>query len=195
MKKKSSVVPHRSRKFLQLMTLVVNILQTQTTTSDHSATCHLHLIRHKEELIQMYTYRSKVIHITVVSLVSTNNHDHIPECRILWQAPVVYGNGWGWNILNITFVKLFQELGIGVDGLLFEVAHNTVCEFGGYEVPQEVSIEEDSLDYHYECTLIPTGLGDLHEGHEVHPFILCFFKEGTDPASAMLKVAEGLAVE
>lgn len=140
-------------------------------------------------------YRSIVIDITVMRLISTYDCHHITEGSIRWKAPIINSNGRCRDIFNSTLVELLKKLGVGMDGLFLEIACNPMGELGRNEVTHEVGIEEDSLDYHDEGTLIPTGLSYFHECHEVHPLVLRFLHQRPDPAAAVLEAAEGAEVE
>nr|GMC50251.1 jmjC domain-containing protein 7 [Ipomoea batatas] len=141
------------------------------------------------------SYRSKVVDVTVMSLVSPNNQDNIPESRSRREAPVVESDGRSRHVLNITLVKLLKELGVGMDGLFLQVSDDAVSQLGGDEVGGEVSVEEDALDGEDEGAFVPPRLRNLHERHQMHSLVLRFFQQRLDPPPAVLESPEGFAVE
>ena len=141
------------------------------------------------------TYRRKVIDVAVVRLVGAHHDNHILERRISWELPVVDGNGRRGDVLDLAGLEVLEVLGVGVDGLLLEVADDTVRELGGDEVAEEVGVEEDALHGEDERALVPLGLGHLHEGHEVHALVLRLLQQRPDPAAAVLEAAERAQVQ
>jgi len=117
-----------------------------------------------------------MIHIAVMGLISSHNQNNIAEGGVRRQPPVINSNGRSRNILNVAFVQLLQELGVGMDSFFLEVPHHAMSEFGGDNVAKEVSIQENTLDSNHQSALIPPGLCHLHECHEMHPLVFSLVK-------------------
>jgi hypothetical protein len=95
---------------------------------------------------QSDSHRCKEIYITVMCFISSNNLNNIAEGGVKRQAPIINSDGRSWNILNVAFVQLLQELGVRMNSFLLEIPHHAMSEFRGDEVAKEVSIEENTLD-------------------------------------------------
>ena len=90
-------------------------------------------------------HRRVVVDVPVVRLVCPDRHHHLPEPRVLGQAPVVDGNGGRGHVLDAARVNLLQELRVRVDGLLLQVAHHAVSHARADDVGGGVGSEEHGL--------------------------------------------------
>ena len=72
--------------------------------------------------------------------------------------------------------------GVGVHGLLFDVAHEAVASLGADEVREEEGVVHDALADHDRKPEEWAGLLELKEGQQVHPLVLGLLEKGVDPA-------------
>ncbi|KAL6954966.1 hypothetical protein U1Q18_006765 [Sarracenia purpurea var. burkii] len=75
-----------------------------------------------------------MVEISMMSLIYSNNGDDVSECRFRRQPPVIDGNGRRRHVLHVRVLHVVEELGVGVDRLLFQVTDDPVSELGGGEV-------------------------------------------------------------
>ena len=51
---------------------------------------------------------------------------------------------------------------------------------GGHKVEDEIQVIEDTLNTHDQSALKQRRLSHLNEGHQMHPFVLCFIEQFFD---------------
>ena len=71
--------------------------------------------------------------------------------------------------------------GVGVDGLLLDVAHETVASLGADDVREEESVEHHALADEHHKTEDRARLLQLQECQKVHPLVLRLLQQGVDP--------------
>lgn len=71
--------------------------------------------------------------------------------------------------------------GVGVHGLLLDVADEAVASLGADEVRQEEGVVHDPLGDHHRETEDGAGLLELEEGQQVHPLVLGLLQQRVDP--------------
>lgn len=135
-----------------------------------------------------------MVHIAVLSLVGANGDDHIAQCRVFVQLPIINGDFWGSDVLVPTFIHLSQVLGVRNDRFFFKIANNPVCRARREQVEEEVGVVERELRDRDDHPLKQCRIGDVDEGHQVHPLILGFVEEGADPSLILTNMAKSREV-
>ena len=69
-----------------------------------------------------------------------------------------------------------------------------MTQAGRQEVGQAEAEGEDNLSADHGCSEERSRPPELHEGHQVHPLILCLLQQGVDPAVVSLHLPQGLEV-
>ncbi len=111
----------------------------------------------------------------------------------MWRYPADPNSQWqpgGGDVFMAHGVNFLQVLGIGGDGFFLEIADHAMGGPGRQEVEEKVEIIEYGLGEHDDVAFQPGRLGDLHEGHQVHAFILGFIQQFADPAPVVTNLAQ-----
>jgi hypothetical protein len=94
----------------------------------------------------------KVVHVAVLSFISTNSLDEIQDGTILAQLPVRNGNLGGTIVLPLRKLRpLWSDLdglddfGVRVASFLFDVANEAMAELGANEVSRQEGNTESKL--------------------------------------------------
>jgi hypothetical protein len=94
----------------------------------------------------------QVIHVAVLSFVSTNSLDEIQDGTILSQLPVRNCNLWSTIVLPLRKLRsLWSDLnglddfGVSVASFLFDVANEAMAELGADEVRRQEGNTESKL--------------------------------------------------
>lgn len=127
-----------------------------------------------------------VVDLTVLGLVRAHVQQQVAHRPLaLGHLPVLDSDLRSGHVLplgQLAGLEVVDGTGVGDDGLLLEVGHEAVAGAGRDQVREEEAIEEDALRAQDHQAHEPARFGELHEGKEVHAFVVGFFEEGFDPA-------------
>lgn len=159
------------------------------------------VVTHKRiRVLLVVQVAQRVVDTPVDGLVGTDVEDQVPHgASPLGHVPVLHGQ---FGDLEARVAPLGQEAlfdlldapGVGVHGLLLEVADEAVADLGRDEVRAEEGVEEDALRGEDHRLHEPARLAHLHERQEVHAFVVRLFQQRLDPPVVPLHAAEGAEV-
>ena len=150
------------------------------------------------DVVELRDVRKVMVDRSVDSLIGSDRKDDISHARSFWVQAVIVNGGDGslhagpqWEFVIIDGL---EALGVGVDGLLLEVAHEPVGEFWCEEIHKEIEVEEyclGSSDSHSEHH---SGTSHGQENEEMHTLILGLLEQVMDPSVVLLESPKTLEV-
>mmetsp|Transcript_6702 Transcript_6702/g.18722 ORF Transcript_6702/g.18722 Transcript_6702/m.18722 type:complete len:234 (-) Transcript_6702:680-1381(-) len=142
--------------------------------------------------------RNSMVHISVFGLVRSDGVNHIENRTRLTKLPVRtgdLGSGLGPPGGKVgTFGRLLDggdNLGVGMTGLLFDVANETMAEGRAGNVREEEGATKSDLAADHRGTEDGPGLLELDEGKQVHPLIVGLLEEHVEHTAVAFHVAKG----
>lgn len=72
-----------------------------------------------------------VVHVTVVRLVGSDHGHHITPLGIVGQLPVLASDVWSGHVRplgKLACINIVKQMRVGLDRLLFKVAHEAMAE-------------------------------------------------------------------
>ena len=64
-------------------------------------------------------YRSIMVNISVVSFISSDDKNHVPQRRIFRQPPVINRDGRSWWVFELSGIDVIEKLGIRIHSFFF----------------------------------------------------------------------------
>mmetsp|Transcript_25747 Transcript_25747/g.39158 ORF Transcript_25747/g.39158 Transcript_25747/m.39158 type:complete len:239 (+) Transcript_25747:570-1286(+) len=136
-----------------------------------------------------------VIHQAVIGFISTHHQDHVPQGCVLRHVVVLDSNLWSRNVLDLASIHHLEHFRVGVHSLFLEIPSEAVRNAGCDEVEEGVGRKEADLANNHQQALVPAHIGQLHEGHEVHPLVLRFVQGRLDPIAVHITSKSSEVVE
>mmetsp|Transcript_5595 Transcript_5595/g.10017 ORF Transcript_5595/g.10017 Transcript_5595/m.10017 type:complete len:208 (+) Transcript_5595:172-795(+) len=122
-----------------------------------------------------------VVDEAMISFISSHDQNHVTERSIFWHVPVLNGNLWRRDVLDLTLINHVQHLGIGVHSFLLKVANKAMGYARRDNIEYRVGREEHTLASNDHQALVPSLLRQFHEGHQMHALVLRLIHGRLDP--------------
>mmetsp|Transcript_9524 Transcript_9524/g.16377 ORF Transcript_9524/g.16377 Transcript_9524/m.16377 type:complete len:270 (-) Transcript_9524:211-1020(-) len=122
-----------------------------------------------------------MVHQAMVCFICAHHQNYIPKSRIFRHVPIFDGYLRCRDVLDLPGIHHLQHLSVCVHSLLFQVAHEAMCNSGSQHIKKSIRCEENTLSAHHDDSLMPSLVGQLHKSHQVHALILCLVHNWFDP--------------
>lgn len=148
------MISNRSWSFLEFASLKLYVLPTIILyfTEIHIFTPNI--VYHFTNK-HLTPYRSIMVDVSVVSFVRSDNKNHVPQCRVFRQPPVINRDGWSWWVFELSGIDVIEKLGIRIHSFFFQVSSDTVSKFWRNYIRQEICVEENTLDRKHNRPFVP----------------------------------------
>jgi len=123
----------------------------------------------------------RVVDNGVIALVLADDDGHVAHGRAGRHVPVVNRQLRGRAILDLSFINVAKELGVGLVRLLLEISDETMASLGEQDVRRQVSSEEHRLNRHDQHALAPSRAQHLQPAEQVDSLVLGLIEQRADP--------------